>query len=97
MDASNMSVTDKAVSALEGLGLTKSVGGKPILLVIRPQEVLAAIQSLAQAYNDFYGAVADYDRAQFLLYRALGHPAQAVARDALGCPPLPAEAPRPAP
>ena len=40
------------------------------------QEVVASVQSLAQAYNDFYGAVADYARAQVRLYRALGHPAQ---------------------
>jgi hypothetical protein len=50
-----------------------------ILLAIRPQEVVAAIQALAQAYNDYYGAVADYNRAQFRLYRALRQPAQALA------------------
>jgi outer membrane protein TolC len=60
----------------KGLGQTKSAGGKVIFLVIRPQEVVAAIQALALAYNDFYGAVADYNRAQFRLYRALGQPAQ---------------------
>ena len=37
-----------------------------------------AIQALAQAYNDYYGAVGDYNRAQFRLYRALGNPAQFV-------------------
>jgi outer membrane protein TolC len=47
-------------------------------LIIRPQEVVAAIQSLAQAYTDYYGAIGDYNRAQFQLYRALGHPAQLV-------------------
>jgi len=70
---------DAALSAnqnFEGLGQTKTAGGKLILLVIRPQEVVAAIQALAQAYNDYYGAVADYNRAQFRLYRALGQPAQ---------------------
>jgi hypothetical protein len=56
--------------------------GNVILPVIRPQEAVAAVQALAQAYNDYYGAVADYDRAQFRLYRALGQPAQA-----LTCPP----------
>jgi outer membrane protein TolC len=66
-----------------GLGETKTVnspaGGKVILLVIRPQEVVAAIQALVLAYNDYYGAVADYNRAQFRLYRALGEPAQLLA------------------
>jgi outer membrane protein TolC len=65
----------------EGLRQTKTAGGltKPeglILLVVRPQEAVASVQALAQAYNDYYGAVADYDRAQFRLYRALGQPAQ---------------------
>src|SRR5262249_20984735 len=75
---------------LEGFGQTQTVGrpteGGRLLLLIRPQEVVAAVQALAQAYTDFYGAVADHDRAQFRLYRALGHPAQALtcAGTALG-------------
>ena len=40
------------------------------------QEVVAAIQSLDQAYRDYYAAVADYNRAQFRLYRAMGDPGQ---------------------
>ncbi|HSQ55185.1 MAG TPA: hypothetical protein VLM40_05515 [Gemmata sp.] len=31
-----------------------------------------------QAYRDYYSAVADNNRAQFRLYRALGHPAQSL-------------------
>ncbi len=86
---------ESAEKNLQGLGQTKAAGGL-LLLVIRPQEVVAAVQALAQAYADFYGAVADYDRAQFRLYHALGHPAQAVAGEGLGCPPAPAEdTPRP--
>src|SRR5262249_10130370 len=64
---------------VEGLGQTKTAGGKVIVLLIRPQEVVAAIQALTLAYNDYYGAVADHNRAQFRLYRALGQPAQALA------------------
>jgi outer membrane protein TolC len=63
---------------LKGLGQTKRLGDL-LILVIRPQEVVAAVQALAQAYNDYYGAVADYNRNQFRLYRALGQPAQALA------------------
>jgi outer membrane protein TolC len=63
---------------LQGLGQTQPAGGKVLILVIRPQEAVAAIQALAQAYADYYGAVADFDRAQFRLYHALGHPAQAI-------------------
>jgi outer membrane protein TolC len=92
----------------EGLGATKTAGGpagspKVTILVIRPQEVVAAIQALAQAYNDYYGAVADYNRAQFRLYRALGQPAQLLAGPGSDCPGAPTDgkpldrAPPPAP
>lgn len=74
-------VRDAVLSAnqnLAGLGQTQptSPDAKVFVLLIRPQEVVAAVQALAQAYADYYGAVADYDRAQFRLYRALGQPAQ---------------------
>jgi outer membrane protein TolC len=70
-----------AARNIENLGQTQTPapgkgGGQPVLLVVRPQEAVAAVQALAQAYADYYGAVADYDRAQFRLYRALGYPAQ---------------------
>jgi outer membrane protein TolC len=69
---------------LEGMAQTKT-SGNLVLLVIRPQEVLASLQALAQAYQDYYGAIADYNRAQFRLYHALGHPANLVPRDAVPC------------
>jgi outer membrane protein TolC len=80
---------ESANKNLEGLGETNRAGGL-LILVIRPQEVVAAIQALAQAYSDYYGTVGDYDRAQFRLYRALGNPAQAL--DVSSCLP-PATAP----
>jgi uncharacterized protein (TIGR03000 family) len=49
--------------------------------VVRPQEVVAAIQMLQQAYLGYFTAVADYNRAQFQVYRALGNPAQALLDD----------------
>jgi hypothetical protein len=61
----------------EGMKQTRVAGNLNIVL-IRPQEVVAAVQALANAYSDFYGAVADYNRAQFLLFRALGFPSQVV-------------------
>jgi outer membrane protein TolC len=78
-----------AAKDIEGLGETQT-SGKVLILVVRPQEAVAAVQALATAYADYFGAVADYDRAQFRLYRALGRPAQW-----LTCPPAdtPAEAP----
>jgi outer membrane protein TolC len=60
--------------SLKGMGQTKRVGDVNILLV-RPMEAVAAVQMLAQANADFYAAVADYNRGQFRLYRAIGHPA----------------------
>jgi outer membrane protein TolC len=74
----------------EGLGQTRRAG-ELLILVIRPQEAVAALQQLAQAYNDYYGVVADYNRAQFRLYRALGHPAQLVAAQDAACTPTAAE------
>jgi outer membrane protein TolC len=70
---------ESANKNFQGLAQTRTAGGGVITLVIRPQEVVAAIQALVQAYNDYYGAVADYNRAQFRLYRALGQPAQLLA------------------
>jgi outer membrane protein TolC len=60
----------------EGLSQTKRLGADVVILVIRPQEVIAAIQAFGQANSDYYTAIGDYDRAQFRLYRALGQPAQ---------------------
>jgi outer membrane protein TolC len=80
---------ESADKNLEGLSQTRSVGNV-VMLVVRPQEVVASFQALAQAYADYYGAIADYDRAQFRLYHALGHPAQAVANHELTAePPAP--------
>jgi outer membrane protein TolC len=93
---------ESANKNFEGLGQTNTVAGtvaasKVIVLVIRPQEVVAAIQALVQAYNDYYGAVADYNRAQFRLYRALGRPAQLLSGqegDRTNCAPADRVAPQ---
>jgi outer membrane protein TolC len=65
-----------ATKNLEALGQFKQPAGNIVQLVIRPQEVTAAMQALVQAYYNYFGSVADYNRAQFRLYRALGNPAQ---------------------
>ena len=62
---------------LVGIGQTRRVG-ETLTLVFRPQEVVAAIAALDSAYQNYYGAIADANRAQFRLYRALGHPAQCI-------------------
>jgi outer membrane protein TolC len=86
---------DSVEKNLEGLKPRRQ--GDVWKFTVRPQEAVAAVQVLAQAYNDYYTAVADYDRAQFRLYRALGHPAQALAADEPGCTSPPPEGPMPAP
>lgn len=87
---------------LAGLGQVRRAG-ELVQTIIRPQEAIAAIQSLSQAYSDFFRAVADSNRAQFRLYRAMGQPAQLLEqrmeRPASVMPPPPAEplTPPPAP
>lgn len=76
MGAAKDQVAEATASAdknLQGLGETKRLG-EQLVLIFRPQEVLAAVIALDQAYRDYYQAVGDYNRAQFRLYRALGHP-----------------------
>jgi outer membrane protein TolC len=68
---------DSAEKNLTGLSETRRVG-ETFLLVVRPQEAVVAVQALAQAYADYYTAVADTNRGQFRLYRAIGRPAQCV-------------------
>jgi outer membrane protein TolC len=61
-------------------GLSETVrAGELLVLVNRPQEVVAALQQLQQAYLDYYTSANDYNRAQFQLFRALGYPAQGLA------------------
>jgi outer membrane protein TolC len=79
-------------------GLSETVrAGELLQLVNRPQEVVAALQQLQQAYLNYYTSTNDYNRAQFRLFRALGYPAQGLAcGDALG-PVIPVDPSRPAP
>ena len=82
---------------LEGLGEVKRVAGGINILVIRPLEVVAALQALNTAYFNYYGVVAEYNRAQFRLYRAIGSPAQQLeGHDGIGGPLLPAGVSAPA-
>ncbi len=77
---------DSVDKNFQGLSQTRRAGDL-IIMMVRPQEVIASIQALAQAYADFYSAVADHNRAQFRLYRALGQPAQFVTGNEAMCAP----------
>jgi outer membrane protein TolC len=96
LDAENglKEAAESARKNLEGFGRTVPAGDR-LILVIRPQEVVAAVQALGQAYSSYFGAVADYDRAQFRLYRALGHPAQLITVEEGACAQQPDCAPPP--
>jgi hypothetical protein len=53
--------------------------GNVLILVNRPQEVVFALRLLKLAFDEYFTTVADYNRAQFQLYRALGYPANELA------------------
>jgi outer membrane protein TolC len=85
---------------LIGLSQTRLIGDTQVL-IFRPQEAVAAVQALDQAYRDYFGAVADANRAQFRLYRAVGDPAKCVLEQLRPEPPAklgaPVSAAEPAP
>lgn len=64
--------TDSLKKNMEAMTQTRRVGNL-ITLIVRPQEVVAALQAMSQANSDYFGAIADYNKAQFRLYRAMGH------------------------
>jgi outer membrane protein TolC len=59
-----------------GLAETARPAGEILRLIVRPQEVVAALIAMNAAYEQYAGAVNEYNVAQFDLYRALGQPAQ---------------------
>jgi outer membrane protein TolC len=61
-----------------GLGETTR-SGDLLVLIYRPQEVVAALRQLLRSYGDYFDSINDYNRAQFRLYRALGYPAGILA------------------
>jgi outer membrane protein TolC len=65
-----------------GLRQTTRPAGELLRLVVRPQEVVAALIALNAAFEQYSLAVNEYNTAQFDLYRALGQPAQWVTSQA---------------
>ena len=63
----------------EGLRQTTRLGNV-LVLVNRPQEAVFALQLLKVAFDEFFTTVAEYNRAQFELFHALGYPAQELAQ-----------------
>ena len=89
-----------AVASYQGnlRGLSETVrAGELLQLVNRPQEVVAALQQLQQAYINYFTSANDYNRAQFQLFRALGYPAEGLACGSSFGPVMPVDARRPPP
>ena len=63
----------------EGLRQTTRLGNV-LVLVNRPQEAVFALQLLNVAFDEYFTTVAEYNRAQFELFHALGYPAQELAQ-----------------
>jgi hypothetical protein len=49
-----------------------------LILVYRPQEAVYAVQQMKLAFDEYFTTVADYNRAEFELFHALGYPAQEI-------------------
>ncbi len=58
----------------EGLRQTTRLGGL-LVQVYRPQEVVVSLENLRDSYDEYFTTVADYNRAQFEMFHALGFPA----------------------
>ncbi len=100
--AARVSIMDtglkKAIINFEGnmKGMSETTRfGDVLVLVNRPQEVVAALQQLDTAYRTYFESVQDYNRAQFRLFRAVGYPAEVLACQKVAGELLPIDATRP--
>ncbi len=62
---------------MEGLRETIRFGDV-LHLAYRPQEAVFSLEHMKLAFDDYFSTVAEYNRAQFELFHALGYPAQEV-------------------
>jgi outer membrane protein TolC len=63
--------------SFEGLQHTTRFGDV-LVLISRPQEVVFTLQLMKRAFDEYFNTVADYNRAQFELFHALGYPAREI-------------------
>jgi hypothetical protein len=63
---------------LEGLRHTTRLDNV-LVLIFRPQEAVYSLELMKLAFDEYFTTVADYNRAQFELYHALGYPARELA------------------
>jgi outer membrane protein TolC len=64
--------------SFEGLAETNRFANV-LVLVSRPQEAVFALDLLRTAFDEYFTTVAEYNRAQFDLFHAMGYPAREVA------------------
>ena len=81
--------------SFEGLQQTTRFGDV-LVLVNRPQEAVYSLQLLKVAFNEYFTTVAEYNRAQFELFHALGYPARELAELRPPGETLPVDTSRPA-
>jgi hypothetical protein len=62
----------------EGLRQTTRLGDV-LVLVYRPQEAVYSLWLMKLAFDEYFTTVAEYNRAQFELFHALGYPAHELA------------------
>ena len=62
---------------LEGMSQTTRFGDV-LVPVYRPQEVVYALQLMKVAFDEYFTTVADYNRAEFGMFHALGYPAREI-------------------
>ncbi len=62
----------------EGLRHTTRFGDV-LILVNRPQEAVYALELMKLAFDEYFSTVAEYNKAQFELFHALGYPAREIA------------------
>ena len=86
-DAGVRQAIESADKNFIGLRETARPAGELLRLIIRPQEVVAALIALNTAYEQYSAAVSEYNVAQFEVYHALGQPAQWVTSQAGNTPP----------
>ena len=60
--------------SFEGLQQTTRFGDV-LVLVNRPQEAVYALRLMKLAFDEYFTTVAEYNRAQFQMFHALGYPA----------------------
>jgi hypothetical protein len=79
---------------LKGIRETYRFGDR-LVPVNRPNEAVDALRQLERAYDRYFLAVGDYNRAQFELYRALGYPAGILACEKTSGDIMPVDSNRP--